>query len=116
MTEKNGRAWYTYQGEEPASLPEYLNPLPGIVEPGDRFSVDATRAGDVTGDRFTPADPPTDGGSPNAALTKAQLAEKLGDPSLADDHTKAELVALADDHDKSTPEPIGNPDQEDENR
>lgn len=115
------RAWVRYESDDPSpvSLPEYVNPLPSIVEPGDVFSVEASWVDDVTSSaRFVKVDEP-ERSSPNASLTKAQLAEKLNAADYPetdlnpDAYTKAQLVVMADAYDASHPEPPVGPTDED---
>lgn len=105
------RAWIRYDSDDAGavSLPGYVNPIPLVVEPGDVFSIDADHADDVTAsDRFVAVDEPV-GSSANGKLTKAQLAAKLGDDVDPNAHSKADLVAMADDYDLTHPEPPGGP-------
>lgn len=101
------RVWVLYDPEEDTgevSLPGYLGALPSIIRPGDVFALpDDEHLDDVLGEgtRFTETEQPAQE-SPNAALTKEQLAEKLGDPELAKD-PKPALIELADEHDRTHP-------------
>lgn len=113
------RAWIKYDPPEDTgevSLPGYLAADPSYVSPGDVFSIDATFLDEVTGgDRFAQVDEPSEAeASPNASLTRAQLAEKLnaGDPdqSYTGQEPKADLVAAADEYDRTHPLPPSDPD------
>lgn len=111
------RAWIRYDSDDPTpvALPGYLNPVPLVVAPGGVFSVDPDRADELTeGARFTRTEEPA-AASPNAGLTKAQLADKLnagrdaGEEIDPADYTKADLVAMADAYDFTNPPPPGGP-------
>jgi hypothetical protein len=109
------RAWVQFHSDEaaPVILPGYLNALPGIVAAGDVFSIDAEFLDEITAggdsERFTVAEQPK-ADSPNEALTKAELAEKAGNPDLVDQHDKGELVTIADEVDRMHPQPVGGDD------
>lgn len=115
----DGRAFVQYlDGDDvdasETSLPGYLNALPSIVSPGDVFSIDADYLEEITaGDepRFVEVDEPKASSgetSPNAGLTKTELGEKLGlDAATVKATSKDDLVELADEYDRTHPEPIG---------
>lgn len=116
-TSDDGRAYVKYVDEDggEVSLPGYLDARPSIVEPGDVLSIREEFADEITStDRFVSTDAPAAESSPNERLTKAELADKLNaGAGFGDDlvdpeaYTKAELVELADAHDRLFPEPIG---------
>lgn len=111
-TETDPRAWVRYDPDEDTgevSLPGYVEALPSIVKPGDVFSVPREQLDELTAGGTSTlfvAAPDHKAKSPNEALTREQLAEKLGDPDLATE-PKPELVELADEHDRLYPEPAG---------
>lgn len=132
MTEQTpetpSRAWIKYDPAEdtgPVSLPGYLSAIPGIVSPGDVFSIDGAFLDEVVIDgessRFSHVEEPRqESTSPNASLTKAQLAEKLNrdldendeDYVDAGAYAKADLVALADAYDLTHPTPPSDQDED----
>lgn len=114
-TDTPGRAFARYNSDDPGpvSLPGYLLANPSQVSPGDvfeysdEFSEDLLESGRftaVSADEVAAA-------SPNERLTKAQLAEKLDVD--ASRYSKAELVTMADDHDRANPPPPSDPDHVD---
>lgn len=116
MDSITGRASVRYVSDEPGaiSLPGFLNPNPGIVEPGDVFTVDPSVVKELSrsprfeilGDDYEPP-------SGNESLSKAELGDKLGlDEAEVKKLSKADLVALADEHDAANPEPPVDPDGE----
>lgn len=124
MTEQTpdtpSRAWMKYDPPEgdsgEVSLPGYLEAIPSIVAPGDVFSIDATFSDEllVEGGRFSAAAEPADA-SPNAKLTRAQLADRVNahreeSDQVSADLPKGELVALADEVDRMFPDPPSDPD------
>lgn len=99
-----GRTWIQYDPAEDTgeiSLPGYLDAVPSVLKPGDVFSLPDAQAAEVIGGRFVEVDEPKVE-SANGKLTKAELAEKLGDESL-ESEPKADLVSLADELDRMTP-------------
>lgn len=112
MTTPPGRVFARYDSDDPGtvSLPGYLSANPSQVAPGDTFEYADEFSDDVlAGGRFTAvSDDEVAAASPNERLTKAQLAEKLD--VTAADYTKAELVSMADDHDRANPPPPDDPD------
>lgn len=114
MTDTPGRAFARYRADDdlPVSLPGYLSAEPSQVAAGDVFSYDT--AGVPEGEeldpyRFEPVSADEVSAlSPNAKLTKAVLAERLGVEASA--YSKADLVSMADDADRANPAPPSDPD------